>query len=452
MTTPIFKVGPMPPAQTGIKQKASFNIDFSSYSNYYTPYIFRDLNQISEPFRLVVAVLKALGNSPISSRRISSRSVNEPERVIFEVNYFSVTTISSAVIAFLMLILSSLFFINIGLGQSFLVTGIISYHDFDRILREEESSANPVRGMVQKTYVITACIMVGELISRWWHAKKFVHFLNKWNGFELKLAKAFPHFDYDYDFLTLMNLRDNLILFYVTYPSMVLIPAFLVVYCSRFNVFAKLLGILICSQFIAVSLLEDVKVIMSYKALQQAFHQVRKCIVHFKKIGGTMDADVALSWGQLIQYIREQCDRASRYQKFEELFRLIGYTGLVTLFVYIILNGWDHAQKRGSVLFILSSVGYGGMLLGRIYFKAVMADEIAQEEFQVARAVLKIDTKNCDHLTNLELKTLVDVITLSPAKISFGNYITLNKRLLLAICSQIVTYLIVLMQFSQPNK
>jgi len=151
---------------------------------------------------------------------------------------------------------------------------IVSHSDFDALLKEEESSANPLREMVKRTYLITSTILIVETISRWWHAKKFIYFLKKWEGFEKLMALNFPSFDYDYDFSSLPRFRDNLILFYVIYPSMVLIPAFLCVYTTRLGLLGKSLGVLICFQFTAVSLLEDVKVILSYRAIQEAFTQV----------------------------------------------------------------------------------------------------------------------------------------------------------------------------------
>ena len=86
---------------------------------------------------------------------------------------------------------------------------------------------------------------------------------------------------------------------------------------------------------------------------------------------------------------------------------------------------------------------------------------------------------NCGIWLELQIKFLHDMIKQSPVAIQFGNYVTLNKKLILGvrqitiavkflfqstlgfiefqlcvcwqIASQVVTYLIVLMQFVQPN-
>ena len=131
-----------------------------------------------------------------------------------------------------------------------------------------------MRGMIKKSYVITSVVVMIEIISRWCHAGRFAAFLNAWHDFEKKLEQNFPHYEYGYSFRSITKHRDNLLLFYVTYPSMVLLPAYLCVYCSKLHIFAQFTATIICLQFITVSLLEDVKMFLSYTAISQAFQQV----------------------------------------------------------------------------------------------------------------------------------------------------------------------------------
>lgn len=131
-----------------------------------------------------------------------------------------------------------------------------------------------MRGLIKKSYVITSVVVIVEIISRWCHAGRFAAFLNAWHDFEKKLEQNFPHYEYNYSFHRIAKLRDSLLLLYVTYPSMILLPAYLCVYCSKLHIFAQILATIICFQFITVSLLEDMKMFLSYKAISQAFQQV----------------------------------------------------------------------------------------------------------------------------------------------------------------------------------
>lgn len=87
----------------------------------------------------------------------------------------------------------------------------------------------------------------------------------------------------------------------------------------------------------------------------------------------------AQSWRLLVLYIRNQCHRCSECNKVEELTRLVGSMALLTLGLYIILNGWEYAHKRNDMLFLLSMMGLCCMIVGRTYCKAAMAEQITQE-------------------------------------------------------------------------
>ena len=134
-------------------------------------------------------------------------------------------------------------------------------------------------GMVKKTYIVTAVIAVLQIYSRWAYADKLVVFLNAWHDFEKLIAQHFPPYEYEYNFGAIAKSRDFFLLWYVVYPSMVVVPTFLCVYCSRLQVCAQFFATIMFFQIIPLTLLEDVKMFLTYKGLALAFSQV--CITLF---------------------------------------------------------------------------------------------------------------------------------------------------------------------------
>ncbi|CAG7724127.1 unnamed protein product [Allacma fusca] len=85
----------------------------------------------------------------------------------------------------------------------------------------------------------------------------------------------------------------------------------------------------------------------------------------------------------------------------------------------------------------------------QLLVKTWIAEKITQEEKLIATELAAIDTTGSDYHVVHEIKFAYDMVVQNPAKIIFNDHIVMNKALILGVFSQVITYLIVLMQFSQ---
>ncbi|CAG7728996.1 unnamed protein product [Allacma fusca] len=85
----------------------------------------------------------------------------------------------------------------------------------------------------------------------------------------------------------------------------------------------------------------------------------------------------------------------------------------------------------------------------RIYVKTLQAEKITAAEKDLVTAIALLKWKHTDLAMLHEIKFLHDLMVADPIRIKFGNYLTYNQRVVLTIVGQVVTYLIVLMQFAQ---
>ncbi|CAG7831662.1 unnamed protein product [Allacma fusca] len=155
------------------------------------------------------------------------------------------------------------------------------------------------------------------------------------------------------------------------------------------------------------------------------------------------------SWRKLVHLIRMQVNFAGDWQKSHQLMLLIGSIVVATGLTFLILTSSFDRPNGGFLMLMQSS--YVFMVVGRIYLKIYAANSISLEESLIARELIFLSIPEDEFSTQLEVKFLYDMIKLKPCSINFGSYAILNKSLILGIGSQVVTYLIVLMQFSQTQ-
>ena len=226
-------------------------------------------------------------------------------------------------------------------------------------------------------------------------------FLNSWSRFERDLELAFPKATFKYCFEGIGKTRDNLLLYYVAYPSIIIYPNFLAAFCFNLGITAKVLVTCMFIQIAIVSLSEDALLLLSYKTICESFAQVdpnnyqylhfilegfltimqtnfevHKCMVRYHELKRLLTVPTAQCWRHLVLGVRQRVHQLGECNKYAELNRLMGTLANVTLGLYVILSGWDRVAKKGQMLFCMVMLGYIIILAGRTYLKAMMAEWI----------------------------------------------------------------------------
>ena len=113
-----------------------------------------------------------------------------------------------------------------------------------------------------------------EIATDWCTAVALTNFLNSWSRLERDFELAFPKATFTYSFDGIGKTRDNLLLYYVAYPSIIIYPYFLAAFCFNLGISAKFLVTCMFIQLTIVSLSEDILLLLSYKTISESFAQV----------------------------------------------------------------------------------------------------------------------------------------------------------------------------------
>ncbi|XP_035709883.1 uncharacterized protein LOC118436275 [Folsomia candida] len=139
------------------------------------------------------------------------------------------------------------------------------------------------------------------------------------------------------------------------------------------------------------------------------------------------------------------------------LFTFVTVLGLSYIAISLYL---ENMQTTGGSM-MPYALGALAIAFLRTFAKGQLADLIVMEEHQIGLDVvaMRVNTNiNMEHVegknddaykTRFEMSVLCNMIFTSPVQIRFANIISLNKKLLLLIISQLASYLVVFLQFKR---
>ncbi|CAG7725000.1 unnamed protein product [Allacma fusca] len=112
---------------------------------------------------------------------------------------------------------------------------------------------------------------------------------------------------------------------------------------------------------------------------------------------------------------------------------------LGTMCVYVSMN------SLGSSLLTISIAGIAAALfswwIGRLYVKVLLAEEITKAEAKIASDLIKMDSARYNASVMSQIRLTLDTLVQNPSTINLGNYVVLDKHLLLGkSCQRIKGY------------
>ncbi|CAG7836530.1 unnamed protein product [Allacma fusca] len=164
---------------------------------------------------------------------------------------------------------------------------------------------------------------------------------------------------------------------------------------------------------------EDAEFHIQCNVVSEFYLQMAKTVQHAKDhltLKNTITSEDAQAWKRFFTLNRSLINRIGSASKVPQLLCILENIILLTVFLYAVLD--------------------------------VLASKL-EDHFH--RALISLSSLPQSLEAKIELKSMEMTMTTSPACISLGNYAVLNQGIIRTISTQVMTYLIVLLQFGKPE-
>ncbi|XP_035713912.1 uncharacterized protein LOC110857703 isoform X1 [Folsomia candida] len=294
---------------------------------------------------------------------------------------------------------------------------------------------------------------------------KFVRFVNTWSEISKHFDTAFGS-DYAMNLNCLLQFKKGLsfVLIFtycstlykaVTYPGRMLTEEF-----ALFDIFLKFSFVAFVTTAFTIStantLLSLVTVWIFYREI---LHGIRTQYENGIRI---TDRHVN-EWKSLIISVREQVkifEEISSIPELNDLFFFFVSSLCISYMAFSLVL--ENVEESGAMI----PYAVGGLVfsMARTYMKGSLAEVLKEEEQKIARFIVSMRPEGgqcfqemeragehyIDSRARVEMQLISNMILTNPTQVTFGNVIVLNKKLLLSVCSNLASYLVVLLQFKRP--
>ncbi|CAG7832640.1 unnamed protein product [Allacma fusca] len=412
-------------------------------------------NEIAAEIWPILFWSKLLGNCPIvtpevtnikSPAEIHTAEGNENCQYRFYPK-ISLTAALNAVLISCFTLFSALFIINVVFQHPFLIHSMVNYGEFPKFAEPRNGTLSSFYSETQIVFMKTVISLlvhgfhqiyqIVQIVFAWACVVELAEFLNSWTYYSSEFNNLFGHLSMSVEKCVLPGIRifrRRLLLYYVAIPTFLLTPMFVFI---GFTVqgWGGLCILSIAIQLVPRALLEDSKCLITYKALQQTFAGIRQGIELTTKTNIALQPSTVKAWKNLIEFTRLQCQRAGKMQSSLQLLVLCLTVLTITVFVFslFVQKALDPVQQ--NTMFLILCVGFSAKLVGRLYFKIVLAETITAEEQNICNALSKLNMgfETSDILLYLQVQQILILLQQSPISISYSGYAVLKKSLLLGL-------------------
>ncbi|CAG7818112.1 unnamed protein product, partial [Allacma fusca] len=367
-------------------------------------------NKIGDAFWAILIWHKFLGNCPIVKRKRSngksdpgldkispegSESKSDFQETIFqfypEICFEAVVHVCLNCV---FIIASTLFVINVVFAKPFVLESLIDFTRFPEFIQPINDSVclngyntGQIKFMevlfVKFGGIMFQMVAMTELFFSWWTGKDFARFLNNWSFFTEQFIQEFG-LSYTNAWkdsaLQLRRFKKILLGIYAIVPTFFFLPLFTITslqYNDWTNVFVMIVLFL---QIIPRSLMEDAKILFSYKMLQTCYLEIEKGITAAAQHeGAKLDAATIKAWGNLLEIVRSQGSLLQKTQSVGQLTLMLFSTIFVTLLIFVVVNSNALMDGSGKICFQCLAVGFPIFYIGRLYLKVLVAERVTIE-------------------------------------------------------------------------
>ena len=212
---------------------------------------------------------------------------------------------------------------------------------------------------------------VSDFVLGSWEAKSFAEFLNSWTSYEHSFVDCFPYFDVSKGIPKLASFRRKLLLRNVMAPFCTFITVLMLGFEGGYPVTYLYVF------HISISLVEDVKVIMSFEVIATGFANLKEAIKLEKSEVKVLKIGEARKLRNLVLFLRNQVSAAGSYQKAHQLSSIMCSMFAITFLTFILLNGTFDSTLGPALRLYLVSVAV--VVVDRVHGKIVAGERIAEE-------------------------------------------------------------------------
>ncbi|CAG7718423.1 unnamed protein product [Allacma fusca] len=332
----------------------------------------------------------------------------------------------------------------------------------DNLQRDIDKGTSTVVSILRYLAVIVPVFQIITILLNWSNCRLLAKFLNNWGSIQNNFNRIFSgfyarnNFGFQIESRTCLNNLESckkwhsaVICAYCVIPTIaaeLLVISFVEGGPGFWEELLMFLGMY--GHYQLLEALEDVKTFLICMDLKRAMRNIRMGI-DFQLRWDKVAESTVLSWRQLICQLQTQTRLAGEYLKPIQLTFLINIILNGTACLYLSLN--IPRDNRVSTYISALCAGLCIALLGRLFVKSIIAEQILAEEIHLVEDLVSMDTSNFSEIVLKQLEMTINWIAHRPSHINLGNYAILRKQLFLGILSLVITYLIVLMQFYQTR-
>ncbi|CAG7722736.1 unnamed protein product [Allacma fusca] len=201
---------------------------------------------------------------------------------------------------------------------------------------------------------------------------------------------------------------------------------------------------------------DDADFIIQCDIVSEFYRQIEMVLVnkedHLSRNCGSVHLAEVRKWHQFLLRNRKIVGQIGTTTKTPQLLALLEVTTNLTLFMYTICKLVTSSGTSFVENFVAKTVTiYVVVCFIRLYFKTRKAENVTAAEVRVHDALFALNEFPQAIEVQLELQGMRNTITATPSRIAFGNYVVLHKGVIITIFAQVVTYLIVLLQFDSAR-
>ncbi|CAG7824681.1 unnamed protein product [Allacma fusca] len=155
------------------------------------------------------------------------------------------------------------------------------------------------------------------------------------------------------------------------------------------------------------------------------------------------------TWHQFLHRNRRICRKIGEVTKVPQLLSIFYFILSAIIYLYSVIETLTRDSYHSDNSILIAATGSLVFSLIQLYAKTLRAESVTKAEASLKKALLPLTNYAKSSEVQLELKEMQSTLTESPIGISFGNYTKLNQGIFLTLSTQVVTYLIVLLQFEK---
>ncbi|CAG7824683.1 unnamed protein product [Allacma fusca] len=153
------------------------------------------------------------------------------------------------------------------------------------------------------------------------------------------------------------------------------------------------------------------------------------------------------TWYRFLHRIRGFCHQIGDIRKFPQLLAILENITTLTVYLFTAIATLKSEVAHVQNKLFLAGAGYFGISLIRLYAKTSRAENVTEMEARLHQVLFTLNDHPQTLDVRIELKAMKRAISVSPTCIRLGNYVVYNQGIILTILTQVVTCLIVLLQF-----